>query len=83
MPLKPPAYIYYTKAPNESTFFTIAIHTPNFGCPHLGQLEIVIRAHDIAPQGFLVHKVNHHERNSSNLNRRYYRFFKSHSLIRL
>ncbi|ACL34613.1 conserved hypothetical protein (plasmid) [Borreliella garinii PBr] len=34
MPLKPSAYIYYTKAPNESTFFTITIDTPNFGSPH-------------------------------------------------
>ncbi|MBB6208497.1 hypothetical protein [Borreliella lanei] len=77
LPSKPPAYIYYTKAPNESTFFTIAIHTPHFGGPHLGQLEIVIRAHDLAPQGFLVYRVNHHERTSSNINRRYYRFFDS------
>lgn len=77
MPPKPPAYIYYTKAPNESTFFTIAIRTPNFGGSHLGQLEIVIRANDLAPQGFLVYRVNHHERNSSSLNRRYYRFFNS------
>lgn len=37
----------------------------------------MIRAHDLAPQGFLVHRVNHHEQNSSNLNKRYYRFFDS------
>ncbi|ACL34622.1 hypothetical protein [Borreliella garinii] len=44
----------------------------------MGQLEIVIRAHDdLAPQGFLVHRVNHHELNSYNLNRQYYRFFDS------
>ncbi len=75
MPPKPPAYIYYMKAPNESTVFTIALHTPNFGGRHLGQLEIVIRAHDLAPQGFMVHRVNHYQRN--NLNKRYYRFFDS------
>lgn len=43
----------------------------------MGQLEIVIKAHDLASQGFLVYRINHHERNSSNLNRRYYRFFDS------
>ncbi|WP_183227438.1 hypothetical protein [Borreliella afzelii] len=75
MPPKPPSYIYYMKPTQESTFFTIALSTPNFGGRHLGQLEIVIRAYDLAPQGFMVHRVNHHQRN--NLNKRYYRFFDS------
>ncbi|WP_234909488.1 hypothetical protein [Borreliella turdi] len=58
---KPPSYIYYTKALNKSTFFTIAISTLNFGGPDLGLLEIVIRAYDLVSQVFLVYRVKHHE----------------------
>uniref|UniRef100_UPI003B2133F1 hypothetical protein n=1 Tax=Borreliella tanukii TaxID=56146 RepID=UPI003B2133F1 len=75
---KPPSYIYYTNASNESTFFTIGLLIPSPQGNNLGQLEIVVRARDLAPQGFLVYRVNHHERDAHGLRRRrYYRFFDS------
>ncbi|WP_418905282.1 hypothetical protein QIA31_04855 (plasmid) [Borreliella turdi] len=75
MPPMPPAHIYYADSPTESTFFTIGVATPHVGGPHLGRLEIVVRADDLVPQGFLVHRAKHHDRR--NLNKRYYRFFGS------
>ncbi|WP_418905554.1 hypothetical protein [Borreliella japonica] len=74
---KPPAPIYYVKKmSNENTFFTIGLRIPGYHGAHLGQLEIVVRAHDLAPQGLLVYRVNHHERDnfSRTYRRRYYRF---------
>ncbi|WP_210377445.1 hypothetical protein, partial [Borreliella garinii] len=75
---KPPSYIYYTNASNKSTFFTIGLLISSPQGNNLGQLEIVVRAYDLAPQGFLVYRVNHHERDDRGLRRRrYYRFFDS------
>ncbi|WP_420025673.1 hypothetical protein [Borreliella valaisiana] len=83
MASKPPDPIYYTKRTynengmlNEHKFFTIGllrIPSPHVG--NLGQLEIVVRTHDFAPQEFLVYRVNHHERDDHDLRRRRYHTF--------
>ncbi|WP_418905683.1 hypothetical protein [Borreliella japonica] len=50
---KPPAHIYYVKRVlNENKFFTIGLRIPSPIVGNLGQLEIVVRAYDLAPQGF-------------------------------
>ncbi|WP_421115267.1 hypothetical protein [Borreliella valaisiana] len=82
---KPPNNIYYAKRTynengmlNEHKFFTIGLRIPSPHVGNLGQLEIVVRAYDLAPQGFLVYRVNHHERDDRGLlRRRYYRFVDS------
>ncbi|WP_215540833.1 hypothetical protein [Borreliella bavariensis] len=77
MTSKLPAYIYYTKAPNERTFFTIAMSTLYFRSPHhLGQPEIVIRsARSCSLRGFLAYRVNYHKRTNFTLRDDIYRFF--------